>query len=112
MRTSITSTKTKTYPSMRTCIACKTHENRKTLVRIVRSSQGNLNIHTNGTLAGRGAYLCKNLDCWGNGYVPQLLQDNLNLVNPPTQKILRALTKKAGNTILGSLNTKKGHKND
>jgi|TARA_B100001750_G_C15507896_1_gene601627 predicted RNA-binding protein YlxR (DUF448 family) len=81
-------------------------------VRIVRTAQDNLDIDTNGTLAGRGAYLCKNVDCWENGFVPQSLQESLNLVSPPTTKFLSTLAKKARDIILESLNDKKGHKND
>ena len=112
MRTSTTSTKYKIHPTIRTCIACRTRDNKNNLVRIVRTAQGNLDIDISGALAGRGAYLCKNVDCWENGFVPQSLQDSLNLVNPPTTKTLSALTKKARDIILESLNGKKGHKND
>ena len=112
MRTSTPSTKYKIHPTIRTCIACRTHENKNNLVRIVRTAQGNLDIDSNGNLAGRGAYLCKNVDCWENGFGPQSLQDSLNLVNPPTTKTLSVLTKKARDIILESINGKKGHKND
>ena len=64
MRTSTPSTKYKIHPTIRTCIACRTHENKNNLVRIVRTGQGNLAIASNGTLAGRGAYLCRLPDCW------------------------------------------------
>ena len=112
MRTSSASTKYRIHPTIRTCIACRIHENKTNLVRIVRTAQGNLDIDTSGTLAGRGAYLCKNVDCWENGFVPQSLQASLNLVKPPTKRTMSALTKKARDIILESLKVKKGHKND
>ena len=35
------------------------------LVRIVKNSQGPITVDTTGREPGRGAYLCRALDCWG-----------------------------------------------
>ncbi len=48
----------------RTCIACRLIRPRKELVRIVRDSNGNIEIDDNGKMAGRGAYLCSTRECW------------------------------------------------
>jgi predicted RNA-binding protein YlxR (DUF448 family) len=34
------------------------------LIRIVRSSEGVMGVDMNGKLPGRGAYICKNLECF------------------------------------------------
>ena len=47
----------------RTCIGCNVKKDKSNLLRIVKSSDGNINIDNTGKLNGRGAYICKNIDC-------------------------------------------------
>ena len=47
----------------RTCIGCNEKKDKSNLLRIVKSSDGNINIDNTGKLNGRGAYICKNIDC-------------------------------------------------
>lgn len=47
----------------RTCIGCGIESAKKGLVRIVRKSDGELAVDLTGRAAGRGAYLCGNLEC-------------------------------------------------
>lgn len=47
----------------RTCIACKAQKDRSDLVRIVRKTDGNVELDVYGREAGRGAYICKSADC-------------------------------------------------
>ncbi len=49
---------------MRTCVQCRSVRPKRELVRIVRSPQGTIEIDEKGKAAGRGAYLCRNLECW------------------------------------------------
>jgi predicted RNA-binding protein YlxR (DUF448 family) len=51
----------------RTCIACQRKRPKWELVRIVRTPQGTLEIDSRGKKAGRGAYLCKQRECWEKG---------------------------------------------
>ncbi len=37
---------------------------KKELVRIVRNSEGVMNVDLNGKLPGRGAYICKSIECF------------------------------------------------
>jgi predicted RNA-binding protein YlxR (DUF448 family) len=37
---------------------------KKELVRIVRSAEGAISLDANGKKPGRGAYICKNIDCF------------------------------------------------
>lgn len=47
----------------RTCVACGTTTNKRELVRIVRTSEA-VAADPTGKLAGRGAYICHQAECW------------------------------------------------
>lgn len=47
----------------RTCIGCRTVLAKKTLIRIVRTSEG-VNVDPTGKAPGRGAYIHGNRSCW------------------------------------------------
>ena len=51
----------------RTCIACRRRRQKWEMLRIVCDIEGKLEIDTRGKKSGRGAYLCKSLDCWNAG---------------------------------------------
>lgn len=48
---------------IRTCVACRESSDKKTLMRIVRGSDGDVRIDLTGKLPGRGAYLCDSKEC-------------------------------------------------
>jgi predicted RNA-binding protein YlxR (DUF448 family) len=50
----------------RTCIACREVLPKRSMIRIVRSSQGVI-IDPTGKMAGRGAYLHRQRSCWERG---------------------------------------------
>ena len=47
----------------RTCMACQEKEDKRDLVRIVRSPEGEISVDLTGKKPGRGAYICPNLEC-------------------------------------------------
>jgi len=47
----------------RKCIGCSTSKNKNELIRVVKNKEGEINIDKTGRLAGRGAYLCNNIEC-------------------------------------------------
>ena len=49
----------------RSCVSCGSKMPKEQLVRIVKTSQGPITVDTTGREAGRGAYICRTLDCWG-----------------------------------------------
>ena len=53
---------TKKLP-VRMCSGCGQHFPKKDLVRVVRSPQGELSVDLTGKKSGRGAYVCKNIEC-------------------------------------------------
>jgi hypothetical protein len=48
----------------RTCIGCGETGDKRGLIRIVRTPEGNIEIDLTGKKAGRGAYLCRKAVCW------------------------------------------------
>ena len=48
---------------MRTCIACRTAKDKRELLRIVRSPEGEISLDRTGKKAGRGAYICEDESC-------------------------------------------------
>ena len=48
-------------------MACRRVRAKRELIRIVRISDGKLEIDTSGKKAGRGAYLCRARECWEIG---------------------------------------------
>lgn len=48
----------------RTCIACRTVNSKRGMVRIVRTPTGTVEIDPTGKRSGRGAYLCRTRQCW------------------------------------------------
>lgn len=47
----------------RTCMACNEQKEKQELLRIVRSKEGIIEVDLTGKKSGRGAYICKNLEC-------------------------------------------------
>jgi predicted RNA-binding protein YlxR (DUF448 family) len=45
-------------------VACREVKDNRDLTRIVRLPDGKVSIDPRGRLAGRGAYICSNPDCW------------------------------------------------
>ena len=62
----------------RTCISCGAKLPKRELVRIVRTPQGTLHIDSTGKSPGRGAYRCRNVDCWQKAARKGSLERSLN----------------------------------
>lgn len=48
---------------LRMCAGCGEHKPKRELMRIVRDSEGNVSLDLTGKKNGRGAYLCRNMEC-------------------------------------------------
>mgnify|MGYP002516823673 CR=1 FL=1 len=48
---------------LRKCTGCNEMKEKRELVRIVRSPQGEISLDLSGKKPGRGAYICKNAEC-------------------------------------------------
>ena len=47
----------------RTCMGCQAKKDKRELVRIVRSPEGEISVDPTGKKPGRGAYICPDLEC-------------------------------------------------
>lgn len=48
----------------RTCISCRTVRGKREFVRIVRLADEHVKADATGKISGRGAYLCRQRECW------------------------------------------------
>ncbi len=48
----------------RTCLACRTRGDKRNLIRLVRTPDGQVEVDPTGRRPGRGAYLCPDRACW------------------------------------------------
>lgn len=48
---------------LRMCTGCGEHKQKRELVRVVRSPEGEISLDLTGRKSGRGAYICPNADC-------------------------------------------------
>ncbi|MFQ6122701.1 MAG: RNase P modulator RnpM [Dehalococcoidales bacterium] len=60
------SVSTKHIPQ-RTCVSCRKIRDKQELIRLVRTTEGNVEVDPSGKKAGRGAYLCRARECWEIG---------------------------------------------
>ena len=56
---------TKKIP-MRMCTGCREMKPKKELIRVVKISEGEIKLDTTGKLNGRGAYICRDRQCFNN----------------------------------------------
>ena len=55
--------KTKKIP-MRMCLGCGEMKPKRELIRVVKSKEGDISLDLTGKKSGRGAYICKSVDCF------------------------------------------------
>lgn len=48
---------------LRMCMGCGEMKPKKELVRVVKSPEGEISLDLTGRKPGRGAYVCRNIDC-------------------------------------------------
>lgn len=49
---------------MRMCLGCGEMKPKKELIRVVRNKEGETSLDLTGRKAGRGAYICKDIECF------------------------------------------------
>lgn len=55
--------KTKRIP-MRMCLGCNDMKPKREMIRVVKSKEGEISLDLTGRKSGRGAYICKNIECF------------------------------------------------
>ena len=63
----------------RSCAACDHKLPKRDLIRIVKTPEGAVTVDPNSRSAGRGAYLCRQPDCWHRGIEKGGLERSLRL---------------------------------
>lgn len=48
---------------LRRCVACNEGKPKKELIRIVRNTEGKVEVDLTGKMNGRGAYICPDMNC-------------------------------------------------
>ncbi|NLY76998.1 MAG: YlxR family protein [Tissierellia bacterium] len=67
---------------MRKCVACGENKPKKELIRVVRSTEGIVEIDLTGKKNGRGAYICSSTEC------VKMAKKNKNLVKALKAEVL------------------------
>ncbi|WP_392486427.1 RNase P modulator RnpM [Haloimpatiens sp. FM7315] len=70
--------KTRKIPQ-RMCTGCMEMKPKKELIRVVKNEQGEISVDVTGKKPGRGAYICKNVNCLEKAFKTKKLEKNLNI---------------------------------
>ena len=72
-------------------MACRRVTTKRGLIRLVRISDGRVEVDTDGKKAGRGAYLCRTSECWEIGLKGSRLEHALrtNLTHDNREQLMR-----------------------
>lgn len=73
----------------RMCVGCREMKNKRGLLRIVRTPEGEIELDVTGKKAGRGAYVCPDIECLNQAIIRKSLQKALEKEIP--QEILARL---------------------
>ena len=66
----------------RQCCGCGQMFPKKELVRVVRAADGTVSLDLTGKTSGRGAYLCKSLDCYRKARKTHRIERTLSVEIP------------------------------
>ena len=89
-----TDNKPKKHIPQRTCVACREVNEKRSLIRLVRTPDGVV-IDTTGRLPGRGAYLHDSKECWEKALKRGVLARSLKTeISQENMEILQAYMEK------------------
>ena len=66
----------------RQCMGCRERKEKREMIRVVRSPEGNVSLDFGGKLNGRGAYLCPNTECLKRAIRSKALDRSLEVTIP------------------------------
>ena len=66
----------------RQCMGCRERREKRQLIRVVRSPEGEVSLDFSGKKNGRGAYLCPNPDCLKKAIRAKSLDRSLEVTIP------------------------------
>ena len=78
---------------MRMCVGCREMKEKRELIRVVRSPEGEVSLDPTGKKSGRGAYVCRNADCLKRAIRQRQLERQLDaaLLPETTDALNRAM---------------------
>ena len=76
---------------MRQCMGCRERRAKKEMIRVVRCTDGAVQLDFSGKLNGRGAYICPSSDCLKRAIKSKALDRSLEVTIP--QEVYDRLTK-------------------
>lgn len=62
---------------MRMCNGCMEMKPKKDLIRVVKTNEDEVSVDLTGKKSGRGAYVCKNIECLEKAFKAKRLNKNL-----------------------------------
>ena len=68
---------------MRQCLGCREMKQKRELIRVVRSPEGEISLDFRGKAPGRGAYLCHDADCLRKAIKAKALERAFSTQIPP-----------------------------
>lgn len=74
---------------LRMCVGCQEKKNKRELVRIVRTPEGDIVLDATGKKAGRGAYICPRRECLDAAIKKKRLEKSLQ--QPISREVLEEL---------------------
>ena len=84
MSKAISQTLKQKHVPQRSCVACRGKKDQRDLVRLV-CNDSQVEVDSSGKKTGRGAYLCREFECWDSGLqqkrLDHALRTKLNLEN-------------------------------
>ena len=75
----------------RQCVGCRVMKDKKELIRVVRSPEGDITLDATGKKSGRGAYVCPDGECLKKARKSRALERAFETAIPP--EIYEALEK-------------------
>ena len=67
----------------RQCVGCREMKNKKDLIRVVKSPEGEISLDFGGKKPGRGAYVCRDVACLKKARKSRALERAFEVVIPP-----------------------------
>ena len=79
---------------LRMCTGCMEMKPKKELIRVVKSPEGEVCIDLTGKKSGRGAYICKSVECFEKAFKTKRLSRNLEI--PISEEVYEKLKEEIG----------------
>lgn len=64
---------------MRKCVGCQEMKEKKSLIRVVKTAEGDLILDDTGKKNGRGAYICRSIECFKKEKKTKALERSLGV---------------------------------